>query len=319
MPHHKDKTNGVRPDRSKISKWKIDMQPQHYAAFLERIGHTVREANGVHWFNVFSRAWACFPFESRLNPAEVNLSEVMDHRGVLARFCCKVEEGAKSFRQILTEKNYSLTSLDPKARNKTRQGLEKCTYGQEDARDLGADGIDLHAQTLRRQGRKISDGYEAHWKRYFEATAQCPAATVWAARYQGQLASFLISFRIGTVENICIVRSDEELLKHRPNNAMLYTFLQQAMSREDTTEVCIGLQSLQAGMNSLDMFKRGMGFIEQPIGQRIELRPTLGFAVPRSLAKLAGKAVGRIHNEYAARLAGALSLYADQPEIRRSA
>lgn len=295
------------------------MQPQYYAAFLEQIGHTVREAHGVHWFNVFSRAWACFPFEAQLNPAEIDLSEVMDHRGVLARFCCQVEVGAKSFRQILTEKNYSLTSLDPKARNKTRQGLEKCTYGQEDARDLGADGIDLHAQTLRRQGRKISDNYEAHWKKYFEATAQCPAATVWAARYQGQLASFLISFRIGTVENICIVRSDEELLKHRPNNAMLFTFLQHALHREDTTEVCIGLQSLQAGMNSLDMFKRGMGFTEQPIGQRIELRPTLGFAVPRSLAKLAGKAVGRIHNEYAARLAGALSLYADQPEIRRAA
>ena len=89
----------------------------------------------------FSRAWACFPFEAQLNPAEIDLSEVMDHRGVLARFCCQVEVGAKSFRQILTEKNYSLTSLDPKARNKTRQGLEKCTYGQEDARDLGADGI----------------------------------------------------------------------------------------------------------------------------------------------------------------------------------
>jgi len=319
MPRPKDKTNCVRPDLRTVSKWKIVMQPQYYAAFLEQIGHTVREANGVHWFNVFSRAWACFPFEAQLNPAEVDLSEVMDHRGVLARFCCQVEVGAKSFRQILTEKNYSLTSLDPKARNKTRQGLEKCTYGQEDARDLGADGIDLHAQTLRRQGRKISDDYESYWRKYFDAAAQCPAATVWAARYQGQLASFLISFRIGTVENICIVRSDEELLKHRPNNAMLFTFLQHALSREDTTEVCIGLQSLQAGMNSLDMFKRGMGFTEQPIGQRIELRPTLGFAVPRSLAKLAGKAVGRIHNEYAARLAGALSLYADQPEIRRSA
>ena len=295
------------------------MEPQHYAAFLERIGHTVREANGVHWFNVFSRAGTCFPFESQLNPATVDLSEVMDHRGVMSRFCCKIEDGAKGFRQILTEKNYSLTSLDPKARNQTRQGLEKCTYGQEDARELGTDGIDLHAQTLRRQGRRIAADYESYWRKYFDATSQCPAATVWAARYQGKLASFLISFRIGTVENICIVRSDEELLKHRPNNAMLFTFLQQALNREDTTEVCIGLQSLQTGMNSLDLFKRRMGFMQQPIGQRIELRPTLGFAVPRSLAKLAGKAVGRIHNEYAARLAGALSLYADQPEIRRSA
>lgn len=295
------------------------MQPQHYAEFLEQIGHTVRESNGVHWFDVFSRAWTCFPFESQLNPAEVDISQVMDHRGVMARFCCEVDDGVSSFRQVLTDKDYSLTSLDPKARNKTRQGLEKCTCRQEDAQELGSDGIELHAQTLRRQGRKISDGYESYWRKYFHAVSQCPAATVWASRYQGELASFLISFRIGSVENICIVRSNEELLKHRPNNAMLYTFLQQALKRPETTEICIGLQSLQKGMNSLDMFKCGMGFREQPIGQRIELRSTLGFAVPRSFARLAGKAVGRVQNEYAARLAGALSLYADQPEIRRTA
>ncbi|MDA1230157.1 MAG: hypothetical protein O2856_05235 [Planctomycetota bacterium] len=295
------------------------MQPQHYAAFLERIGHKVLESNGVHWFDVFSRAWTCFPFESQLSPAEIDISHVMDHRGVMARFCCKVDDGVSSFRQVLTDRDYSLTSLDPKARNKTRQGLEKCTCSQEDARELGSDGIELHAQTLRRQGRKISDGYESYWRKYFDAVSQCPAATVWASRYQGELASFLISFRIGSVENICIVRSNEELLKHRPNNAMLYTFLQHTLNRPETTEVCIGLQSLQKGMNSLDMFKCGMGFREQPIGQRIELRSTLGFAVPRSFARLAGKAVGRLQNEYAARLAGALSLYADQPEIRRTA
>lgn len=295
------------------------MQPQHYAAFLERIGHTVKEANGVHWFNVFSRAWTCFPFEAQLNPATVDLSEIMDQRGVMARFCCSVEDGVSSFRQVLTEKNYSLTSVESKSRNQTRQGLENCTCGPENASELGSDGIELHAQTLRRQGRKISNDYESYWRKYFDAVSKCPSATVWASRYQGRLASFLISFRIGTVENICIVRSDEELLKYRPNNAMLFTFLQQAMSREDTTEVGIGLQSLQVGMNSLDFFKRRMGFREEPIGQRIELRPTFGITVPRSLAKLAGKAVGHLNNEYAARLAGALTLYAEQPAIRRVA
>jgi hypothetical protein len=121
------------------------------------------------------------------------------------------------------------------------------------------------------------------------------------------------------VENICIVRSSEEFLKYRPNNAMLYTFLQQTLGRAETTEVCIGLQSLQSAMNSLDMFKRGMGFEERPIGQRIELRSTLGFTVPRVVAKLAGKAVGSVQNEHAARLAGALSVYANQPVIRRTA
>ena len=295
------------------------MSPHYYAAFLERIGHTVRESSGVHWFDVFSRVWTCFPLETKLNPATIDLSKIMDHRGVMARFCCNVEDGARSFRHIVADRNYSLSSLGPKARNQTRQGLENCTSGPEDAQELGNDGIELHTRTFRRQGRKISDGHESYWRKYFDAVSQCPSATVWATRYQGALASFLISFRIGSVENICIIRSNEELLNFRPNNAMLYTFLQQAFSRADTTEVCIGLQSLQAGMNSLDLFKRGMGFEERPTGQRIEVRSTLGLPLPRVFAKLAGKAVERIHNEYAARLAGALSLYANQPVIRRTA
>ena len=72
-------------------------------------------------------------------------------------------------------------------------------------------------------------------------------------------------------------------------------------------------------MNSLDSFKRGMGFDERAIGQRIELRSTLGLTLPRAVAKFAGKAAERVHSEYAARLAGALSLYANQPVIRRTA
>ncbi len=295
------------------------MPPQYYAAFLERMGHTIRESNGVHWFDVFSRAWICFPLETELNPATVDLSQIMDHRGIMTRFCCPVEDGVSSFRQIVADKNYSLSSLAAKTRNKMRQGLENCSCRPEDARELAKDGIELHFQTLRRQKRRVSDDYESHWKKYFDAVAECPAATVWAARYKGSLASFLISFRIGHVENICIVRSSEELLKYRPNNAMLFTFLQHALNRPETTEVCIGLQSLQSGMNSLDSFKRGMGFEERPIGQRIELRSTLGLVIPRRLAQLAGKAIGCVPNEHAARLAGALSTYANQPVIRRTA
>lgn len=283
------------------------------------MGHTIREANGVYWYDVHPRAWIAFPLETELDPAAIDLSEVMDDRGVMVRYCTRVENGVQSFRQVVADRNYSLTSLAAKTRNQTRQGLQNCTCGPEDARAIAEDGIMLHAQTLKRQGRRIAENYEAYWRKYFDAVAQCPSATVWAARYEGVLASFLIAFQIGHVENIFIVRSREELLKHRPNNAMLFTFLQHALQRDETTEVCIGLQSLQNGMNSLDSFKRGMGFEERAIGQRIELRSAIGLSVPRPLAKFVGKAAEHLPGEYAARLAGALSLYAHQPVIRRAA
>jgi len=134
------------------------MPPQYFAAFLERMGHTIRESSGVHWFDVFSRVWITFPLETRLNPATVDLSQIMDHRDIMARFCCNVKSGVSSFRHVVAEKNYSLSSLDSKARNQTRQGLENCTCGPEDARELATERIELHAQTLRRQRRQVLSG-----------------------------------------------------------------------------------------------------------------------------------------------------------------
>ncbi|MCA9037032.1 MAG: GNAT family N-acetyltransferase [Planctomycetaceae bacterium] len=295
------------------------MDPHFYAEFAQRIGHGVIEDNGRYWFEVSSRVWMCCPFEMRLNPASVDPSKIMDSRGVMARYCCEPENGVPSFRHIVNQRDYDLKTLNAKARNKTRQGLEYCRSGQLDASELQDAGIELHEKTLRRQGRRIPDNFEAWWRNYFEAVSKYPAATLWASWHEGSLAAFLVSFRIGSVENISIVRSDEELLKYKPNNAMLYTFLQDRMSNPDISEVCIGLQSLQPGMDSLDLFKRGMGFIEEPIGQRIELRPTLRMAMPQGIARLAGKAMGRFRNEHAARLAGALECYGTQPAIRRSA
>lgn len=296
------------------------MQPHVYAAFLERIGHTVRESYGVHWFNVFSQTWISFPLETQLDPAQVDVDAIIgDLHGGIVRYCCSVDSGAPGFRHVATAKNYSLATLQPKHRNQTRQGLQHCTCGQADPRELAREGIKLHAETLLRQGRRLPDNYENYWKKYFHAVADCPAATAWTCRHDGVLAAYLISFRIGDVENICIVRSREELLKLRPNNALLFTFLEHSLASKDAGEVCIGLQSLQRDMASLDSFKRGMGFVEKPIGQRIEVRAPLGLPIPRFAARIAAKAADSVNHELAARLAGALKLYDQQPCIRRAA
>jgi hypothetical protein len=284
------------------------------------MGHTVREAHGVHWYNVFSRSWICFPLETQLDPAQIDVDAVIgDFHGGIVRYCCRVESGAPGFRHVAAGNGYSLATLQPKHRNQTRQGLQHCSCSQADPHELAREGIELHAETLLRQGRRLPDNYESWWKKYFHAVADCPAATAWTCRHEGVLAAYLISFRIGNVENICIVRSREELLKFRPNNALLFTFLQQKLASEHTSEVCIGLQSLQRDMASLDSFKRGMGFTEKPIGQRIEVRTPLGLQIPRFAARIVAKAADSLNHELAARLAGALRLYDQQPHIRRAA
>lgn len=296
------------------------MDAHYHAEFLERIGHTVKEYQGLYWYDVFSRAYTATPYDQLIEPGEFDPRQVLGATGVMARYSCAVESGVPSFQHVVTDKNYGMQTLISRARNKTRQGLRFCEAGEMDARDLGEAGLRLHAETLIRQGRRLPHDFESYWKNYFEAVAASPCATTWAAWHEGQLGAFLISFRVAATEYVCIVRSSAEKLKFKPNNAMLYTFLEQTMAREDIKEVSIGLQSLQPGGESLDLFKRGMGFVERPIGQRIELSRGLSAAVPRPFAALASRTLRLLPGgEKQARLSGALNWYASQPRISKAA
>lgn len=308
-------------DRDSVSRLSgHDMDAHYHAEFLERIGHTVREYQGLYWYDVFSRAWTATPYDRLIDPEHFDPREVLGPSGVMARYSCDVDSGVPSYQHVVTDKDYGMRTLISRARNKTRQGLRFCEAGPMDAKDLGEAGIRLHAETLIRQGRSLPHDFETYWKNYFHAVSESPCATTWAAWHEGELGAFLISFRVEATEYVCIVRSSQEKLKFKPNNAMLYTFLEHTMAREEIQEVSIGLQSLQPGGESLDLFKRGMGFVERPIGQRIELRRGLTAAIPRPFASLAAKTLQLIPGgEKQARLSGALNWYASQPRISKAA
>ena len=296
------------------------MDRQYHAEFLQRIGHDVKEHNGVLWFDVFSRAYTTIPYDVPIDTSSFNPSTVLGSDGLMLRHSCPLDQGVTSFQHVVTDKNYGMSTLINKARNKTRQGLRLCTAGQIDPCELGEAGIRLHAETIIRQGRKLPHDFESYWTKYFDEASKSPCVTGWAAWHEGELAAYLLSFRVGTTEYVSIVRSSARKLEFKPNNAMLFTFLQHAMAREDVQEVSIGLQSLQREGGSLDLFKRGMGFQERPIGQRIELRSSLSTALPRPVASLAARTLDYFPGgEKQARLSGALKWYATQPRIRRAA
>jgi hypothetical protein len=296
------------------------MNPHYHAEFLQSIGHQIKEQQGIFWFDLFPKVYTTTPCDFRIDPNNFVAADVLGDEGLMARYSCELDCGVSSYQHVVTDKDYGMNSLISQARNKTRQGLRHCTAGEIDPKELGTAGIRLHAETLIRQGRRLPHDFEEYWTKYFHAASKSPCATAWAAWHDGELASYLISFRSGSVEHICIVRSSQDKLKFKPKNAMLYTFLERTMAREEIREVSIGLQSLQPGGNSLDLFKRGMGFQERPIGQRIELRSGLQTALPRSFALLAAKTLKAFPGgEKQARLSGALNWYATQPKLRKAA
>lgn len=293
------------------------MNPSFHAEFLQSIGHTIREHAGTLWFDSFSRAWTTIPYDAPVDPRQFSAAELLQRDGVMARYSCDVEDGVHSYQHVVTDANYDFPALISRARNKTRQGLKHCTVSEIDPTELGEAGVRLHAETLIRQGRRLPHDFESYWAKYFAAASKNDCASVWAAYHEGELAAFLISFRANSTEYVSIVRSSQAMLKFKPNNALLFSFLKHTMARPEIDEVSIGLQSLQPGGESLDLFKRGMGFQERSIGQRIELCGSLAATLPRGVASLAAKTLKVMPGgERQARLSGALKWYAKQPKLR---
>ncbi|MCA9059835.1 MAG: hypothetical protein KDA85_15110, partial [Planctomycetaceae bacterium] len=233
---------------------------------------------------------------------------------------CPVEQGVSSFRIICDDPNYDFPALRSRTRTQVRRGLEECQVERIDFETLRKHAIQLNADTLMRQGRRVPANLERYWTKYYEAAALTDGAETWGAFVEGQLAAYLISFTIEDVANLLILRSALDHLKKFPNNALLFLYLQQALARPDIRMVCYGYESIQADMGSLDQFKMGMGFRQDPVGQRVELagwaRPILNRYTTAPAIHLL-KRLG--HSETSAKLQGILNWYQQQPSLQHGA
>lgn len=249
------------------------MSTSGYAKFLRDIGHDVREEAGAYWFNVFPHVYQSFPFQKELSRDAVEASGFVGKRGCwIARYPCHLSEGRQSYRLSVMDSNYGMESLTSKARNQTRRALEQCQCRALGFDELLKSGIELNLETLRRQGRNPEKNFDSNWTVYYRCAAKADGADAWGCFVGERLAAYLIAFRMEDVSHVLIVRSHGELLKHYPNNALLFTYLQHCFA-EGLREVSIGFEGLQEELSSLDHFKDGLGFKRKPVGQRIDISP----------------------------------------------
>ncbi len=292
------------------------VNPQHFVQFLERIGHTVREANGLYWCNTQRGVYSSLPYHRDVDATKVDLGSVLKRDGLVARFGCPVEQGIESFRIVCDDPNYDFPLLRSRTRTQVRRGLEACRVERVDFSLLKQHAIPLNADTLVRQGRKVPANLESYWSRYYQEAAQTDGAEAWAAFVGDSLAAYLISFTIEDVANLLIVRSSLQFLDAFPNNALLYRFVYDRMRSGDVRQISYGYESIQAGLGSLDQFKTGMGFRQAPAGQRIELAAWVRPLVNRFTLPMAQRVLKRFgESETTAKLNGILQWYQQQPAL----
>ena len=284
-----------------------------YTEFLTRIGHRVVAVGGSSWFDTAPRVFMPVPFDREIDPQTFDWQALFEQGCTAARCLVPPPYGKPSYLLAVEDPKYDLQNLESKARNQTRRGLEACEVRPVDFEELGPQGVALQRDTLTRQGRRIRPDLDAYWERYFAQAALTDGALAWAAYHERQLAAYLIAFRVEETAHVVIVRSAAALLRHYPNNALLFTFLRHMLRSGAVRRVSIGFEPFQTNLASLDRFKEGLGFQRFPVQQYVRLAPPLPSLLPRPL--LAGSiACLRLlsRNETASKVAGLLECYASQ-------
>jgi hypothetical protein len=291
------------------------MSAEEYAKFLEATGHKVIRTESVWWYNVMPLIYRAFPFHRPLNPAPGEIAEVLSGGAFAVRYPCTIEKGHPSYTIVCTDKDYGLGTLHKSARKQTRQGLESCAVKQMAFSDLKlSEAMEMNRDTLERQGRPVPADFEKYWDRFYSAAKKCAAMEIWGAFVGYELAAYLIECQIEDCMEMLVLRSRTKHLSLRPNNALLYTCTQNALSRPDINVVSAGFEPAKGYGPGQDHFKRGMGFDQQPIGQRIEMHRLAAFFLRGRVLDSVQRLTGFLPNvALVNKLRSTLTWYAEQP------
>ena len=131
------------------------MDAGQFAEFWERQGRRVIETNSCFWFNSQPLSFASIPYHRVVDPSRRDLAEVFFRGPAFAlRFLAEpAENGQAGGLFVCSKDSYGLSSLQKKARNQTRRGLDHCRVERAEFSDLAQRGHKLNVGTFLRQGR----------------------------------------------------------------------------------------------------------------------------------------------------------------------
>lgn len=254
------------------------MNVEQFANYFRILGHHVVETKSAYWYNVNQRAFNSIPFHRLLQPTPDEFSALWRSGGALvARYPTHADSqvGQASYMFVCRNKNYDLEQFSANTRSHTRRGLKNCEIRRIEFDFLAKEGLALHVSTLNRQGYTIPTTVTERWQRTCAAAAQTPDFEAWGAFIDNQLAALAVGFLIENCYQVSTVRSQKELLKHYPNNALIYHVTHTAINRPEVDFVSYGVESLNDSLEGLVKFKVDMGYELMTIKQHAIFHPWL--------------------------------------------
>jgi len=226
------------------------------------------------WYSAWPFVFMSLPYHRAVVPTRSEVTRLL-YRSPAAAIRYRDPTGTDGGLFVRSDRSYDLSSLERKARNQTRRGLEQCRIEQLDFAYLANHGPRLIEESCRRQGRDPwAVTGEASWQRYCRAASQFGDFEAWGSFVNGTLVAFLVAALVEDHYSILHQSSASAALRHYPNNALAFTITQQKLRLPEIGCVSYGLKSLDP-TGGLDRFKLGMGYQIRPFGERVVLNPLL--------------------------------------------
>jgi hypothetical protein len=166
---------------------------------------------------------------------------------------------------------YGLYKLGKWARKNVRRGLKNCSVESISFDYLANEGWVLQLDTLDRQGRRLNLDRDV-WRLRCQSALDLPGFKAWGAFVGRCLAASVITFDMDDCCYMLYQQCHRDYLSEHVNNALSYTVTQTMITRPEIKRILYGLHSLDAPQ-SVDEFKFRMGYIPQPVRQRVVFHP----------------------------------------------
>jgi hypothetical protein len=258
------------------------MDAEGLRLFFDKVGYRTVSSPSASWYEAGPRFLLSLPSHQAVSVPDDELRGLLsEHKLAGVRYIADERDGGKrSFQIVASDPEFGLDKLSGNSRSRVRRGLKRNEIRPSTGAEVLAHAESAFRQTMERQGRG-SESAITTWKRLMAAADEEPGIEIWTAWHEGALASYLLIMFLDDVCEFYQARSSNELLKHYPNNALVYTAAEEMLARRGVREITFGIESPE-DVAALDTFKYSLGFEKKPIRQRVVFHPALktALAVP---------------------------------------
>jgi hypothetical protein len=188
---------------------------------------------------------------------------------------------------VCRNQDYTMEGLERGARKNLRRALRELRFDFVDPQVFLQQGMAPYCETRARIG--LSDGTPESFRNRFQRPTANPACRIIGAWRGDVLAAFLTVIVVEDWVATTASGAATEYLGLRPNDGLIHFALDYFLTQHKFQLVTYGLSSIQEGdkTNTLDRFKRKVGFEAWPVHRAFVLHPLLRpFANPVTLSGL---------------------------------